>query len=499
MSFNISKESFSGDFYSVDLSSDGTIGIAGSSSANGILYTNDSGANWIQSNVTTGSFYSVALSSNGTIGIAGGYSNNGIYYTNNSGPTAANWTQSNVTTGDFYSVALSSDGTIGIAGSSSENGIYYTNDSGANWTQSNVTTGNFYSVALSSDGTIGIVGSASNNGIYYTNDSGANWTQSNVTTGDFYSVALSSNGTIGIAGSASGNGIYYTNSIICYEENVEILCYENDSEIFKKISKLKIGDTVKTYKDGYKNIKYLKQFKYTHIQKYETDYLYKYKNTDIIITGGHSILVDELTEEESINNLKYMFSSTIHDKKLLLACASDKFEKITDKKDYILYHLVLENENSKGHYGVYLKNDILSESCSEAAFLEFFNLPDIRQPDIRQPDIRQPDIRQPSSVILSHSIHPTNVADMPAQSSPFVKLQAGGIIIENGRIICLNMPSSGVKVVLQSGHKLPKTNVTISNSIITIPAGTIVFLQNGTPICLQFAANGFQVVSSSPF
>ena len=402
MSFNISKESFSGDFYSVDLSSDGTIGIAGSSSANGILYTNDSGANWIQSNVTTGSFYSVALSSNGTIGIAGGYSNNGIYYTN---------------------------------------------------------------------------------------DSGANWTQSNVTTGDFYSVALSSNGTIGIAGSASGNGIYYTNSIICYEENVEILCYENDSEIFKKISKLKIGDTVKTYKDGYKNIKYLKQFKYTHIQKYETDYLYKYKNTDIIITGGHSILVDELTEEESINNLKYMFSSTIHDKKLLLACASDKFEKITDKKDYILYHLVLENENSKGHYGVYLKNDILSESCSEAAFLEFFNLPDIRQPDIRQP----------SSVILSHSIHPTNVADMPAQSSPFVKLQAGGIIIENGRIICLNMPSSGVKVVLQSGHKLPKTNVTISNSIITIPAGTIVFLQNGTPICLQFAANGFQVVSSSPF
>jgi hypothetical protein len=88
---------------------------------------------------------------------------------------------------------------------------------------------------------------------------------------------------------------------------------------------------------------------------------------------------------------------------------------------------------------------------------------------------------------------------MPAQSSPFVKLQAGGIIIENGRIICLNMPSSGVKVVLQSGHKLPKTNVTISNSIITIPAGTIVFLQNGTPICLQFAANGFQVVSSSPF
>ena len=319
----------------------------------------------------TGSFNSVALSSDGTKGIAGSASNTGIYYTSDSGAT---WTQSNIITSDFGSVGISSDGTKGIAGSLSGNGIYYTSNSGAKWVQSNVTTDYFRSVALSSDGTKGIAGSSSGTGIYYTSDSGATWTQSNISTGSFSTVALSSDGIKGIASSSDNLGIYYTTSPICYEENVEILCYENDIEIFKKINKLKVGDTVKTYKDGYKKVKYIKSFNYSRLNDREIDYLYKYKNADIIVTGGHSILVDELTKEESKNNRKYKFSSKIRDKKLLLACSSDKFEKITDNKEYILYHLVLENENSKGHYGVYLKNDILSESCSEACFLSFFNL-----------------------------------------------------------------------------------------------------------------------------
>jgi hypothetical protein len=235
-------------------------------------------------------------------------------------------------------------------------------------------TGSFSSVALSSDGTKCIAGSASGTGIYYTSDSGVNWTQSNISTGSFYEVALSSNGFKAIASSSDDLGIYYTTSPICYEENVEILCYENDIEIFKKINEIKIGDTVKTYKDGCKKVKYIKSFNYIKMNDREIDYLYKYKNADIIVTGGHSILVDDLTKEESKNNLKYKFSSKIHDKKLLLACSSDIFEKITDNKEYILYHIVLENENSKNHYGIYLKNDILSESCSEKCFLSFFNL-----------------------------------------------------------------------------------------------------------------------------
>jgi len=54
---------------------------------------------------------------------------------------------------------------------------------------------------------------------------------------------------------------------------------------------------------------------------------------------------------------------------MTIACSNDdKFERITDDKEYILYHLILENEDKNGHYGIYLTNDIISESCSENSF-----------------------------------------------------------------------------------------------------------------------------------
>jgi len=58
----------------------------------------------------------------------------------------------------------------------------------------------------------------------------------------------------------------------------------------------------------------------------------------------------------------------IEDKILVLACASSEFEKITDNQEYTLCHLVLENENVKTRYGIYLQNNVLSESCSEESF-----------------------------------------------------------------------------------------------------------------------------------
>ena len=58
----------------------------------------------------------------------------------------------------------------------------------------------------------------------------------------------------------------------------------------------------------------------------------------------------------------------IDDKKVLPACASDKFEKITENKDFELWHFVLENDDESKNYGIYINDGVLSESCSEAAF-----------------------------------------------------------------------------------------------------------------------------------
>jgi hypothetical protein len=132
-----------------------------------------------------------------------------------------------------------------------------------------------------------------------------------------------------------------------------------------------VGDLVKTYKNGYKQIKFMRKFNYQCLNKENPlCNLYKMKGHDIIVTGGHSILVDELTEEEKINNGRYNYNYTIDDKQMLLACSSDKFEQLHDNIEYELHHLVLENDNIYQHYGIYINDGVLSETCSESEFLK---------------------------------------------------------------------------------------------------------------------------------
>lgn len=162
--------------------------------------------------------------------------------------------------------------------------------------------------------------------------------------------------------------VYYSSSPFCFEKNTLILVIENNAEVYKKVSELKVGDVVKTYKHGNKKIKIIKSFQFNP-SKIKTDksLLYKMKDNDVILTGKHGILVDEITEEE-LQNMKRCRTTLryIDDKKVLPSCASNKFEKITTDNNFELWNFVLENNNSKINYGVYINNGILSESCSEA-------------------------------------------------------------------------------------------------------------------------------------
>jgi photosystem II stability/assembly factor-like uncharacterized protein len=388
-----------GDFYSVILS--GQYGIACSyPSSLGIFYTQDYGQTWTQSNLNTGglitgNFFSVSLS--GQYGLAGNADSLGIFYSQDYGQT---WTQSSISSGYGTSVYLygqngiasydngivySSDGGVtwlnsnitdssftrlylyglnGNAASSNGFGLLYTENSGQTWQTSNITTGNFGSISLS--GSKGIAGSFSSLGIFYTQDYGKTWTQSNINTGSFYSVSIFD--SKGIAGGGTNNGIFYSSSPVCFEKNTLILVLENNVEVYKKICELKVGDLVKTYKEGYKKIKIIKSFTYNfvNIKKLKKS-LYKMKDHDIIVTGKHGILVDELTEEENINIKKCRTKIRyIEDKKVLPACASDKFERIISNREYELWHFALENVNVYKNYGIHINDGILSESCSEA-------------------------------------------------------------------------------------------------------------------------------------
>ena len=213
------------------------------------------------------------------------------------------------------------------------------------------------------------VSGATATGIYRSTNYGRNWVATNVTTQNFNSIFLYN--YTAILGSVTGQGVYYSLNTLCYEKNTLILVLENEVEIYKKICELKVGDIVKTYKHGYKKIKMIKSFDYNtaNITRLKRC-MYKMKDHNIIVTGKHGILVDEINQSE-IKNIKKCGISIryIDDKQVLPACASEKFEKITDIFEFELWHFVLENDDESKNYGIYITDCILSESCSEKAFL----------------------------------------------------------------------------------------------------------------------------------
>ena len=78
---------------------------------------------------------------------------------------------------------------------------------------------------------------------------------------------------------------------------------------------------------------------------------------DLIITGGHSVLVDWQANKDQLEYQKKNVGGKIYrivDKYLLFASVSRSFQKITDTNEYTYYHLVLEDEgDATRHYGIW--------------------------------------------------------------------------------------------------------------------------------------------------
>ena len=127
---------------------------------------------------------------------------------------------------------------------------------------------------------------------------------------------------------------------------------------------------VKTYQHGYKKIKLIgKNLMLNNPNNFE-NCMYVFKNSkDLMVTGGHSILVDDLGKYTEKNTKIFNGTQKIDDKYLLLAAVSDDFFKINDNKIYETYHLVLDNDaDDETKYGIWA-NDILTETTSKTNFI----------------------------------------------------------------------------------------------------------------------------------
>ena len=161
---------------------------------------------------------------------------------------------------------------------------------------------------------------------------------------------------------------------VCFVKGTKILCFANDSEVYIPIEELTKDHYVKTYEHGYKKILFIKQFSLINTtrrpmtKKEKINKIYKLAKEDyevlfedLYVNGGHSILVDTLTEEENRINLKlFKGYKKIGDKIKLLTYINQKAIPINDDFRYEMYHISTGEEE-----GIYA-NGILTESFNLA-------------------------------------------------------------------------------------------------------------------------------------
>lgn len=165
-----------------------------------------------------------------------------------------------------------------------------------------------------------------------------------------------------------------------------VICFKEDSKIltdtgYIPIQYLKTGDLVKTLKNGYKPISLIGKSKIYH-QENIYNKLYKCKKEnypelfeDLIITGYHSILVDNFkNNDERDLAIKANGGLYITDNKYRLPACVDNRANIYEKDGlYTIYHIALEHDDYYMNYGIYA-NGLLVETCSNRTLKELSNM-----------------------------------------------------------------------------------------------------------------------------
>ncbi len=169
----------------------------------------------------------------------------------------------------------------------------------------------------------------------------------------------------------------------CFIENTAILCFSRTlgQDRYLPIQTLRVGDLVKTFKHGYRKIQNIGKsymFNDPHIWYSRLWVLKKTEENglleDVIMTGGHGIMVDNFTKDVLKPNAKQIVGhkyveehpiDTIDGKSYVLAAAHKDTVGFTDNNFYTTYHLTLENDGDKNKRFCIWADGMLSETPSE--------------------------------------------------------------------------------------------------------------------------------------
>uniref|UniRef100_A0A6C0D1Z4 Hedgehog/Intein (Hint) domain-containing protein n=1 Tax=viral metagenome TaxID=1070528 RepID=A0A6C0D1Z4_9ZZZZ len=184
-------------------------------------------------------------------------------------------------------------------------------------------------------------------------------------------------------GTDSNNTIYYIQNpnliIPCFKEGSQILCQQNNVEVYVPIQNIRNGTLVKTLLNGYLPVEMIgvKTIFNSGDDKRVKDRLYRlsvdnYPSLleDLVLTGQHAILVDNITNELGVEITNVMGRVYTTEGKFRLPAFIDMSSIPYEVNGtFNIYHLALQNENYYGNYGIYA-NGLLVETCSKRYLAE---------------------------------------------------------------------------------------------------------------------------------
>lgn len=165
---------------------------------------------------------------------------------------------------------------------------------------------------------------------------------------------------------------------ICFNKGTKILCLNNNlDDEYVPVENLKTGCIVKSYKHGYRKLYLIGNGSFVNDVNKHYSCMYKMAKTeknglieDLIVTGGHAILVNSLGEQEESNKKFYGENVKIDDKFLHVVANCGDFEPIQEKNVYTYYHFILENDgDNDARFGVWA-NGVLTETPSFNQFIK---------------------------------------------------------------------------------------------------------------------------------
>ena len=129
---------------------------------------------------------------------------------------------------------------------------------------------------------------------------------------------------------------------------------------------------------------------------------------DLLVTGRHSMLVDDWSNHYCENRRSEVSKGKIDDKYVLGAAYSNLFKEEKQKKIYNIYHLEIDGENQR--YGIYA-NGVLAESLQKGSEDKLIkNKSSMKLPDVQdrannvlvKSSMKQPEVQY---ISLKNGIH----------------------------------------------------------------------------------------------